>query len=93
MNRIFVLLFFSFSLSSFSQVILPEVERARLVDEILEERLDSLLPALMDRSGIDMWVLISREYNEDPVLKTFLPATWLSARSHTAGTEPDPLDH
>ncbi len=83
MNRIFVLLFFSFSLSSFSQVILPEVERARLVDEILEERLDSLLPALMDRSGIDMWVLISREYNEDPVLKTFLPATWLSARRRT----------
>ena len=83
MNRLFLLLFFSFSLSSFSQVILPEVERARLVDEILEERLDSLLPALMDRSGIDMWVLISREYNEDPVLKTFLPATWLSARRRT----------
>lgn len=83
MNRLFLLLFFGFSLSSFSQVILPEVERARLVDEILEERLDSLLPALMDRSGIDMWVLISREYNEDPVLKTFLPATWLSARRRT----------
>ena len=83
MNRIFLLLFFFISLPSFSQVILPEVERARLVDEILEERLDSLLPELMDRSGIDMWVLISREYNEDPVLKTFLPATWLSARRRT----------
>ncbi len=66
-----------------SQLILPEAERAALVDEILEERLDSLLPQLMDRSGIDMWVLISREYNEDPVLKTFLPATWLSARRRT----------
>jgi len=83
MNRTLLLLFFCISIPAFSQVILPEVERARLVDEILEERLDSLLPALMDRSGIDMWVLISREYNEDPVLKTFLPATWLSARRRT----------
>jgi hypothetical protein len=30
-----------------------------------------------------MWVIISREYNEDPVLKTMLPATWLSARRRT----------
>ena len=66
-----------------AQVILPEAERAELVNELLEERLDSLLPVLMDRSGIDMWILISREYNEDPVLKTFLPATWLSARRRT----------
>ena len=66
-----------------AQVILPENERAKLIDELLEERLDSLLPVLMDRNGIDMWILISREYNEDPVLKTFLPATWLSARRRT----------
>ena len=37
----------------------------------------------MDRTGIDMWVIISREYNEDPVLKTMLPSTWLSARRTT----------
>ena len=30
-----------------------------------------------------MWILISREYNEDPVLKTMLPATWLNARRRT----------
>ncbi|MBC2840699.1 M24 family metallopeptidase [Robiginitalea sp. SC105] len=69
--------------AAFSQYILPEAERAALVDQLLERRLDSLLPMLMERSGIDMWVLISREYNEDPVLKTFLPATWLSARRRT----------
>ena len=34
----------------------------------------------MDKTGIDMWILISREYNEDPVLKTMLPAEWLNAR-------------
>ncbi|GAB3035130.1 M24 family metallopeptidase [Bowmanella dokdonensis] len=62
---------------------LPMRERAALVDEILEDRLTHLLPQLMEREGIDMWVLISREYNEDPVLKTMLPSTWLSARRRT----------
>ena len=63
--------------------ILSEKDRAALVDEILEQRLDVLLPELMEREGIDMWVVISREYNEDPVLKTMLPSTWLSARRRT----------
>lgn len=63
--------------------ILSEEERARVVDEILADRLDNLLPQLMRRAGLDMWVIISREYNEDPVLKTMLPSTWLSARRRT----------
>ena len=62
---------------------MPEKERARVVDEILETRFNKLLPNLMDKTGIDMWILISREYNEDPVLKTMLPATWLNARRRT----------
>ena len=81
----FLALFFLFFLgyNAASQHILPESQRARVVDELLKERLDSLLPVLMDRTGIDMWVLISREYNEDPVLRTMLPATWLNARRRT----------
>lgn len=71
------------SLSTYSQQVLPEKERARVVDEILAERFNELLPQLMDNTGIDMWVIISREYNEDPVLKTMLPATWLNARRRT----------
>jgi len=63
--------------------ILNERERAQVVDDILEDRLDNLLPKLMTRAGIDMWILISREYNEDPVMKTILPSTWLSARRRT----------
>lgn len=63
--------------------ILPERERARVIDDVLDDRFSNLLPALMRREGVDMWVLISREYNEDPVLKTMLPATWLSARRRT----------
>ena len=37
----------------------------------------------MDETDIDMWILISREYNEDPVLRTMLPSTWLNARRRT----------
>ncbi len=65
-----------------AQVLSPR-EQARVIDEILDERINQLLPMLMDRAGIDMWVMISREYNEDPVMKTFLPSTWLSARRRT----------
>jgi Xaa-Pro aminopeptidase len=58
-------------------------EQAVVMDELLNERLNTLLPSLMEREQMDMWILISREYNEDPVLKTMLPATWLSARRRT----------
>jgi Xaa-Pro aminopeptidase len=75
------LLFISFQLHG--QSILPERERAEVVDHILKDRFNNLLPKLMDDTGFDMWILISREYNEDPVLKTMLPATWLNARRRT----------
>jgi len=72
-----------FTLTTSAQQILPEVERSRVVDEILNERFNTLLPELMDTTDIDMWILISREYNEDPVLRTMLPSTWLNARRRT----------
>lgn len=75
-------LFFLFSITLSAQV-LSERERALLKDEILADRFDNLLPQLMDRSEIDMWILISREYNEDPVMRTMLPAEWLNARRRT----------
>ncbi|MGI9546450.1 MAG: M24 family metallopeptidase [Flavobacteriaceae bacterium] len=74
---------FTTCLSLHAQQILSEEQRALLVDDLLEERFNHLLPQLMDEEGIDMWLVISREYNEDPVLKTMLPATWLNARRRT----------
>ena len=83
MLRIVLGLLISFLCFDMSAQILPERERAKLRDEILKERFDSLLPQLMDDEQIDMWVVISREYNEDPVMRTMLPAVWLNARRRT----------
>lgn len=58
-------------------------QQAALVDQLLQQRVEQLLPQLMRRAEIDMWVLISREYNEDPVLRTLLPSDWFSARRRT----------
>lgn len=63
--------------------ILAMRERAEVIDRILERRFIAILPDLMRREGVDMWVVIAREYNEDPVIKTMLPATWLAARRRT----------
>lgn len=66
-----------------SYAILPLEQQALLKDELLAYRLNSLLPELMRRNGIDCWIISGREYNEDPVLRTMLPATWLNARRRT----------
>ena len=53
-------------------------------DRLLERRLDTIVPELMTEHAIDAWVITSREYNEDPVSRTMLPATWLdTARRRT----------
>jgi Xaa-Pro aminopeptidase len=83
MKKLLLSITFFIALSASAQQILPENERARVLDEILSDRFNNLLPNLMDETGIDMWIVISREYNEDPVLRTMLPATWLNARRRT----------
>ncbi|WP_040336800.1 M24 family metallopeptidase [Candidatus Blastococcus massiliensis] len=65
------------------RVPLPLREQADVRDRWLTQRLLDLLPGLMDRAGIDLWIVAGREYNEDPVLGTLLPATWLSGRRRT----------
>jgi Xaa-Pro aminopeptidase len=63
--------------------VLPMEQRAAVIDRWLEDRIHTVLPSIMRRAGIDLWVIVGREYNEDPVLETMLPATWLSARRRT----------
>jgi Xaa-Pro aminopeptidase len=62
---------------------LPLRQQADVRDRWLTQRLLDVLPGLMDRAGIDLWLVTAREYNEDPVLASLLPATWLSARRRT----------
>lgn len=53
-------------------------------DLLLERRLHVIVPDLMRRHGFEAWVIDAREYNEDPVAATMLPATWLeTARRRT----------
>ena len=79
-NLTFLLLFFQFT---FSQNILDLKNRASIIKDIQKDRIDNLLPSLMKETGIDMWIIITREYNEDPIIKTLLPPTWLNARRRT----------
>jgi hypothetical protein len=78
-----LLLFFFTSLRAQSPLILSQRDQAKVMDDLLDDRLKNLLPGLMRREGLDMWVIISREYNEDPVIKTMLPATWMASRRTT----------
>ena len=64
-------------------IILSMKDRATIINNLLEDKLHTVLPEIMRREGIDMWLIISREYNEDPVIETLLPATWLAARRRT----------
>ncbi len=82
MKNLFIITLFFLSTTIKSQI-LNQRERAAAIDMVLQDRFDNLLPQLMDRTEFDMWILISREYNEDPVLKTMLPSTWLNARRRT----------
>ncbi len=76
-----------FSTPAFAQDQIPAIlsmrERAETVDRWLEIRFETVLPRLMRRENVDMWVIAAREYNEDPVIETMLPATWLAARRRT----------
>ena len=48
-------------------------EQADQFNAWMADRLDAVLPALMRRAGIDMWLVLSREYNEDPLYFTLVP--------------------
>ncbi|MDD8031079.1 MAG: M24 family metallopeptidase [Acidobacteriota bacterium] len=78
---IWLLVLFNFTYSSGRP---PEIlsvnEQARVVNLWLEQRLEKILPELMRREGLDMWIVICQEYNEDPVYSTLVPFENLSAR-------------
>jgi hypothetical protein len=58
-------------------------EQAQLQQEWLRKRLDTFLPALMRKHGIDLWVVPMREYNEDPVFPAITSPETFAARRRT----------
>ncbi|AGC49123.1 Xaa-Pro aminopeptidase family enzyme [Myxococcus stipitatus DSM 14675] len=58
-------------------------EQAERQQSWLRERMETALPQLMRKHGIEMWVVPMREYNEDPVFKALSAPTTFAARRRT----------
>ena len=58
-------------------------EQAAMQQQWLQKRLDTFLPALMRKHGVDLWVVPMREYNEDPVFSAIVAPETFSARRRT----------
>jgi Xaa-Pro aminopeptidase len=63
--------------------VLTHREQAPLVKGWIQKRFDTVLPQLMTRTGVDMWIIVSREYNDDPVFRSMAPLTTFSSRRRT----------
>jgi Xaa-Pro aminopeptidase len=63
--------------------VLRQRERVDAVNRMLRDRLDNLLPALMRETEIDFWIVINREYAEDPLYLTLVPEPVFAARRTT----------
>ena len=72
------------------QRILTHRQQAVLIRGFIEKRFDTLLPRLMREAGIDMWIIVSREYNDDPVFRSMAPLTTYSSRRRTILVFSDP---
>ena len=71
------------NVSNFANKIIPLRDRAKVQNKWLKFRLNNVLPMLMKRAKLDMWLITAREYNEDPVMMSLLPAEQFSARRRT----------
>ena len=58
-------------------------EQAMIQQQWLKLRLDRVLPALMRKHGVQMWLVVCREYNEDPVFRSLVSPTVFAARRRT----------
>jgi Xaa-Pro aminopeptidase len=63
--------------------VLPARDRVALENRIVNERLETLLPRLMAETDIDLWLVLGREYAEDPVYFTLVPQPTFAARRTT----------
>lgn len=79
-NFICILLFTGFV---FADTLPTLREQADIRQEWLKIRLEQVLPALMRKHGVELWLVICREYNEDPVFYSLVSPTVFAARRRT----------
>ncbi len=60
--------------------VVPLKKQYEIIDNSLKFRLNTVIPAAMKEYDFDMWIVLCREYNEDPVYKTMIPSLCLTAR-------------
>jgi Xaa-Pro aminopeptidase len=58
-------------------------EQDRVRQEWLKVRLERVLPEVMRRNKVSMWLVINREYNEDPVFRSLISPSVMFARRRT----------
>jgi Xaa-Pro aminopeptidase len=61
----------------------PLREKDALRQSWLKARLERVLPELMRRHGVSMWIVLCREYNEDPVFFSLVSPSVMAARRRT----------
>jgi Xaa-Pro aminopeptidase len=64
-------------------LVLTHRQQAALIRNWIAKRFDTVLPELMRREGIDLWIIVSREYNDDPAFRSMAPLTTYSSRRRT----------
>ena len=64
---------------TFENKILPRRDQVTVRNQWLTRRLDQILPQIMAETGIDMWIVLAREFNEDPLLFSMFPAPVVNA--------------
>lgn len=63
--------------------VLPFKQRIEPINDMVTDRLDNLLPKLMQEADLDMWLVINREYGEDRLFYTLVPQPTFAARRTT----------
>ncbi|MDQ3950023.1 MAG: aminopeptidase P family protein [Gemmatimonadota bacterium] len=65
-------------------------EQAVIQQQWLVRRMQTVLPALMQKHGVEMWVIPMREYMEDPAFTSIVSPTTFAARRRTIYVFYDP---
>src|SRR6056297_684822 len=69
--------------SNWERKIVSLRKQGEIKNRWLDYRINNVLPDIMNKENLDMWIVIAREYNEDPVIMSLLPSPMITARRRT----------